>query len=102
LAISSPQCWPPKWSPSIAGRNLKAPTTKDPAPGQGESKDATERMLQLTPRMIQDSKLAFRLTSNDLRNNDIYQVADANPICGGIVLNHLDTALSSFDTTCQR
>jgi YVTN family beta-propeller protein len=80
----------------ITGRNLKAPTAIDPSPGQGESTDPTQRMMQLTPRLIQDSQLSFRLLSNDGQNHEIDQMVGANPVCGWMVPNHLDRSLALY------
>jgi hypothetical protein len=80
----------------ITSWNMKAPTTKDPVKGQGISSDATQRMIQLAPRLVRDSRLAFQLTSNDGQNKDIHLSADANPICGWVVPNHLDRSLALY------
>ena len=86
----------------IGGRNLRPVTAgqqsiaKDPAPGIGPIADATQHMLQLTPRLSQDSQLSFRLLSNDGQDNDNYRVANANPICGWLVPNHLDRSLALY------
>ena len=85
----------------IAGRNLRSqtsagPLAKDPAPGIGPAGDATQQMLQLAPRLSQDSQLSFQLLSNDGQDQNIYQLADANPICGWIVPNHLDRSLALY------
>lgn len=64
-----------------------------PKPEIGESSDPTQRMLKLAPRIIQDSMLNFRLTSNDGQNTDIYQADDGNPVCAWVVPNHLDRSL---------
>lgn len=80
----------------IAGRDLRAATAKDPAPGIGPANNATQRMLKLTPRLAQDSQLSLRLLSNDGNDQDIYEQADTNPICGWIVPNHLDRSLALY------
>lgn len=80
----------------IAGRDMRTSTAKDPAPGIGPANNATERMLQLGPRMTQDSQLSFRLLSNDGNDRDIYQMANANPLCGWVVPNHLDRSLALY------
>jgi hypothetical protein len=80
----------------IAAPGLKAPTTQDPAPGQGESTDPTQRMLALPPRFVQDAQLALRLTSNDGHDVEIDLEAGANPVCGWIVPNHLDRSLAMY------
>ncbi len=81
----------------IAGRDLTSPTGLNPKPGQGQSSDPTQRMLQLGPRMIRDSRLALQLISNDGQNNNIDQAAGANPICGWVIPNHLDRSLAFYD-----
>lgn len=80
----------------ITGRNMKSPTGLAPAPDRGESNDATERMIQLTPRVVQDTRLTFRLASNDGHMADLDQVVGANPVCGWIVPNHLDRSLALY------
>jgi hypothetical protein len=79
----------------ITGWNLQSPTALLP-PQLNESISPTERMIQLPPRVAQDSQLAFNLISNDGQNSDINHVADGNPICGWIVPNHLDRSLSIY------
>ncbi len=82
-----------------AGRNLKFKTATDPTPAPSTqlpaSEDPTKHMMQLPPRITQDSKLAFDLTSNDT-NNDNINYANANPICGWVVPNHLDRSLAIY------
>ena len=60
------------------------------------SASPTERMLQIPPRVIQDSQLSVRLVSNNLNNQDIRRVAGSNPVCGWIVPNHLDRSLALY------
>jgi hypothetical protein len=72
------------------------PISKPPAPGNKKSNDATEQMLQLLPRFLQDSRLLFRLVSNEGRNENIHLAASANPICGWVVPNHLDRSLALY------
>jgi hypothetical protein len=79
----------------ITAWNLQSPTALFP-PQPNESISPTERMIQLPPRVAQDSQLAFHLISNDEQNSDINHVADGNPICGWIVPNHLDRSLSIY------
>lgn len=74
-----------------AARNLKSPTAKDPAPGQKKSSNPAERMMQLPPRSIQDSRLGFDLIWADETSKD------TNPVCGWIVPNHLDRSLAVYD-----
>ncbi len=80
----------------ITGRDVKSPTAKDPRPGRGKAVYATERMVQLTPRMAQDSQLRLRLLSSDGRDTDITTTAGANPVCGWVVPNHLDRSLAFY------
>ena len=80
----------------IAGRNMKAVTTKDPNKQLGKSYNPTERMLQLTPRLIQDGKLSFFFLSNDEKREDINCIPGANPICCWIVPNHLNRSLAVY------
>ncbi|MBV9278833.1 MAG: hypothetical protein JOZ41_02010, partial [Chloroflexi bacterium] len=80
----------------ITGRNLKAPTALDPAPGRRKSTDPTQRMIQLTPGPVQDSQLCFRLISNDGQDSDISERAGASPICGWVLPNHLDRSLALY------
>lgn len=80
----------------IAGRGMKAPTTVDPVPGIPESTEATQRMLQLPPRPIQDAQLALRFTANDGSDAEVGLAAGANPVCGWIVPNHLDRSLALY------
>jgi hypothetical protein len=80
----------------IAGRGMKAFSAKDPAPGQGISNRPAERMIQLTPRLIQDSRLDFQLLSNDGQNNEVERSSGTNPICGWLVPNHLDRSLAVY------
>ena len=80
----------------ITGRGMKAPTAKDPAPGQGISHNPSERMIQLTPRLVQDSRLDFQLLSNDGQNNEVERAAGTNPVCGWLVPNHLDRSLAVY------
>lgn len=80
----------------ITGRDVKSPTAKDPRPGLGISSNPTERMIQLGPRMVQDARVAFHLTSNDGANADIHHVAGGSPVCGWVVPNHLDRSLAFY------
>jgi len=79
-----------------AGRNLKAPTAKDPKPGQPKSANPTDRMLQLPPRNILDSRLNFDMTPADPKKKDATESDSTNPVCGWIVPNHLDRSLSLY------
>ena len=47
----------------------------------------------MPPRFNQDSRLLFRLVSNEGRNENINWAAGANPVCGWVVPNHLDRSL---------
>ena len=87
---------PENWFYPIAARGLKAPTTKDPVPYPGVAHNATERMLQLLPRLSQDALLSFRAISNDTANVDVDLLGGANPVCGWIVPNHLDRSLALY------
>jgi hypothetical protein len=78
----------------IAAGEMASPTLQKP--NGKPSKDATERMLQLPPRIIQDSRLDFHFTSNDGQNADIDSTAEANPICGWVVPNHIDGSLALY------
>jgi hypothetical protein len=82
----------------ITGRNMRAPSPPytPPAHGQGVSSNPAQRMVQLTPRAVQDSRLEFRLLSNDGKNHPVDAFAGANPVCGWIVPNHLDRSLAMY------
>ena len=78
----------------IAGRDVRAPMAKPP--GSGVSANASERVLQMTPTLVQDARLDVRLVSNDETNTDIDLACGTNPICGWIVPNHLDRSISVY------
>lgn len=82
----------------IAGRSLTAPSppATGPAKNQGISSSPAARMIKLPPRLVQDSRLDFRLLSNDGLNTEIDRTAGANPICGWLVPNHLDRSLAVY------
>jgi hypothetical protein len=69
---------------------------KDPKPGRGVSANPTERMLQLMPRIVKDTQLDLHLISNDGKNQNINHVANANPVCGWVVPNHLNLSLAFY------
>jgi hypothetical protein len=69
---------------------------KEPKPGQGVSANVTERMLQLMPRIVKDTQLDLHFISNDGNNRKIEQVANANPVCGWVVPNHLNLSLGFY------
>jgi hypothetical protein len=86
-----------EWFFPIEATGLKSPTAKDPSPTQGKAADATERMLQLSPRFTQDAQLALRLTSNDGADVEVDLAAGASPVCGWVVPNHLDRSVAVYD-----
>jgi hypothetical protein len=80
----------------IVARDMKAATTQDPVPNLAQTHDLTERLVKLPPRLIQDSQLSFRLIANDASAADIERTAEANPVCGWVVANHLDRSLAFY------
>jgi hypothetical protein len=83
------------WFYPIAGAGLRSPTATPP-PRPAPSQDATQRMLQLPPRPVQEAQLGLRLTSNDGRDADVECAAGASPVCGWVVPNHLDRSLAIY------
>jgi hypothetical protein len=69
---------------------------RDPKPGRGASANPTERMLQLMPRIVKDTQLDLHLISNDGNNQNVNHVANANPVCGWVVPNHLNLSLAFY------
>jgi hypothetical protein len=55
-------------------------------------------MMQLPPRIVQPSRLAFTLVSAEDDAQDTAFLPAANPICGWVLPNHLDASLFIFDT----
>lgn len=82
----------------VAARDLRVSATipKPPSPDNPAQGSTVERMLQLGPRVIQDSKLNFPLLSNDGSDTKLPLKADANPVCGWVVPNHLDQSFSLY------
>jgi hypothetical protein len=64
--------------------------------GSGESTSATQRMIKLAPRMIQDARVTLTLLSNDGNDLNIYQSPGANPVCGWLIANHLNRSLAVY------
>lgn len=80
----------------ITAGEMASPTLQRPTKNSPASADATERMLQLPPRVVQDSQLDFHFISNDDRNANVDLSPGANPICGWVVPNHLDRSLAVY------
>ncbi|GAA1957061.1 hypothetical protein [Catenulispora subtropica] len=54
------------------------------------------RMLQLRPRLLQPARLRFDFVSA-LDDSKVLSLHDGvNPVCGWIILNHLDSALAAY------
>jgi hypothetical protein len=53
--------------------------------------------VQLQPRMLQHGRVDFQLLSATNDTQVMGLVPDVNPICGWVIPNHLDTALSAYD-----
>jgi hypothetical protein len=55
--------------------------------------------LKQPPRFIQTSRLEFNFVSatNDQQRSDLY--ANASPVCGWVLPNHLDQSLAIYDAT---
>jgi hypothetical protein len=81
----------------IGGRNLVSPWLEPPCTGQGASNGPAPRSLQLGPRVVQDTRLDFVLTTADGSNAVVDVSADATPVCAWVVPNHLDRSLAFYD-----
>jgi hypothetical protein len=77
----------------VGGRNMISPWLKPPKKGQNASNSPSERLLQLSPRVIQDSRLNFELTSADGNNQNVILHSDTTPVCAWVLPNHLDRSL---------
>ncbi|WP_339733644.1 hypothetical protein [uncultured Gimesia sp.] len=66
-------------------------------PGKPIESRNPKRFVQLPPRLIQHSRLNFRMQDviDDKRFVDIYQ--DANPVAGWLLPNHLDASIGLYD-----
>jgi hypothetical protein len=92
LGVSSPNTEQESFYPIVSAAMQPTGFTQ----GTGISTNATQRMVQLAPRMVQDSRLTLTLLSNDGLDTDIYQTAGANPVCGWLVANHLDRSIAAY------
>lgn len=59
--------------------------------------DETRRLIQLKPRLLQPARLNFDFVSPAHDDQLIDLAADANPVCGWVMLNYLDDALACYD-----
>ncbi len=55
------------------------------------------RFIELRPRLLQPARLAFDFISNTDDSKSINLHSNTNPVCGWILPNHLDKALSCYD-----
>jgi hypothetical protein len=69
---------------------------EDFLPDQPASAFEPNRMLQLRPRLLQPARLRFDFVSalDDARVLSLHDGVD--PVCGWIILNHLDSALAAY------
>lgn len=80
----------------IVAPGLKTRLQKEPTATQTGEADLAQRVVQLPPTLIQDSRLNIELTSNDGRNEVVTTVAEASPVCGWFLPNHIDRSLAVY------
>ncbi len=80
----------------IPASNLQTHFTQFPSPTVGVSAQPAQRMLQLTPRLIQDAQLSIQFTPNTGASEDVSHLPQANPICGWLLPNHLNRSLAVY------
>lgn len=76
------------WAP-VRGQGLApSPNTQLPQPSE---------IIQITPRLVQTSRLNFRFISatNDQHETGLWP--DSSPVCGWVLPNHLDQGLAVYD-----
>ena len=57
--------------------------------------------VKVAPRLVQASRLNFRFVSAENDENETGLVAGANPVCGWLLPNHLDSGLSVYNAQGQ-
>lgn len=69
------------------------------SPAGSVNPPSAKSYLKQPPRFIQTSRLEFNFVSatNDQQRSDLY--ADASPVCGWVLPNHLDQSLAIYDAT---
>lgn len=67
-----------------------------PDPAQIGADDAA-RMLRLKPRLAQPARLDFTWISSEDDSVIVDQAAEASPVCGWLLPNHLDKSLGVYD-----
>jgi hypothetical protein len=58
--------------------------------------DLRRRMKQ-APRVVQPSRLRLRLLDSADDKKEVFYAADANPVCGFLLPNHLDRSIAAYD-----
>ncbi|HJZ72421.1 MAG TPA: hypothetical protein VKE51_11830 [Vicinamibacterales bacterium] len=61
----------------------------------------SDSFVQLTPALLQPARLTFDLISASDDNRAIALTPDDDPICGWVVVNHLDQSLMAYDAQGQ-
>lgn len=60
-------------------------------------RDLDKRLVKLPPRVVQSSRLSFRYVSAHDDSRESGLVADANPVCGWLLPNHLNNSMAVYN-----
>jgi hypothetical protein len=71
------------------------------SPGDNKALNEVDQLLIQPPRLVQPSRLDFRFVSADKDAVEIGLDADANPVCGWLLPNHLDRGVTVYDVQGQ-
>jgi hypothetical protein len=66
-------------------------------PEQSSPLSTPKRLVKQAPRVVQPSRLDLRMLDAADDAKEIYLAADANPVCGWFLPNHLDHSISVYD-----
>ncbi len=86
-----------------AGGNIGTGVPWAPVRGQGVAPspdsqlEQPSELIQITPRLIQTSRLNFRFISATSDQNETGLWPDSSPVCGWVLPNHLDKGLAVYD-----
>ncbi len=69
------------------------------APQQGTHLSAPQRLVKQAPRVVQGAGLRWHFVAADNDQHEVGYSADADPVCGWLLPNHLDGALLVYDAT---